>query len=94
MEAHSRNCLNIDYQIQKFDDLSRLSEKLVEKTIGYEYLEKRVKRFYISQDYFNFKLQGLEDLQLAALNLGSTAKAWDLNQPEALARNFDQIDDK
>lgn len=53
-----------------------------------------MKRVYISQDYFNFKLQGLEDLQLAALNLSSVAKIWDFSQPEAAIRNNDQVEDK
>lgn len=39
----------IDHHIKKYDDFARLSEKFVEKIVGLEYLEKRVKRIYINQ---------------------------------------------
>jgi len=49
MIAYKKTNYLIDYNFKKYDDLGRLSERFVERMIGYDYLEKRVKRFYLNQ---------------------------------------------
>lgn len=84
----------IDYHLKKYDDFARLSEKFVEKVTGLEYLEKRVKRIYINHEFFNFRLQGAEEVQFSILNMSSTFKNWEQAQTENILLNFDPNEDK
>lgn len=49
MAAYNRTQSVVDSQLKRFDDYARLTEKFVEKMVGYDYLEKRVKRVYINE---------------------------------------------
>lgn len=61
---------------------------------GLEYLEKRVKRIYINHEFFNFRLQGAEEVQFSILNMSSTFKNWEQAQTENILLNFDPNEDK
>lgn len=49
LDAHSKTQYLIDYHEKKFNDYGRLTERFVEKVIGLDYLEKRVRRVFINQ---------------------------------------------
>lgn len=46
--------------------------------MGYDYLEKRVKRFYINHEFFNFRLHGFEEAQFAIINMATSFKNWEV----------------
>ena len=71
---YKKNFYVADHYLKKFDDYGRMTEKFMEKMVGLDYLEKRVKRVYINYDFFNFKILGVDDIQSSIVNLNSSSK--------------------
>ena len=62
--------------LNRFDDLARLIERFSEKAIGLEYLEKRLNVKNLEFESFSFKVNGLEGLEKAIVEVSANGKKW------------------
>ena len=91
--TYKKNCYVIDHYLKKYDDYGRLTEKFMQKMVGLDYLERRVKRVYVNYDFFNFKVLGVDDIQASIVGLTSTSKQWQLRHQNILL-GFEVQEDK
>lgn len=75
--VYQRNLASAEEEDKKYDDYGRLIEKLADKAIGIDYLERRIVRKSLTCEAFAFRLCGLEAMEKEIMAITVFTKKWE-----------------
>jgi hypothetical protein len=61
--AYQKNLSGAEAEDKKYDDYAKLIERLADKTIGIDYLDRRISKKTLQCEPFTFRLCGLEAME-------------------------------